>query len=191
MTTIKSPHNTPVAAELSAATDQAGIYCSVVCKYGRRDAKDMVRCSLCYTWYHEDCVDDHYNHTTDSHWWLCGKCRQMPHTLVTLNDTVLQLSGYVSQLVDQNKILTEMINELKQSKSNIKAELTSIQISKDLDRNPRVISSDHGWSVAINHHSSWVTRQFVMLSHMTNATYNMFALKAVRKPVTSYLCLQR
>ena len=35
-----------------------------------------------------------------------------------------------------------MINELKQSNSNIKAELTSIQKSKDLDRNPRVISSD-------------------------------------------------
>ena len=142
MITVKSPHNTSVAAELSAATDLAGIYCSVDCKYGRRDAKDMVRCSLCYTWYNEDCVDNHYNHTTDSHWWLCRNCRQMPNTLVTLNDTVLQLSGYVSQLVDQNKILTEMVNKLKQSKSNIKAELTSIQKSKDLDRNPHVISSD-------------------------------------------------
>ena len=142
MTTVKSPHNTSVAADIYAATDLAGIYCSVDCKYGRRNAKDMVRCSICYTWYHEDCVDDHYSHTTDSHWWLCSKCRQMPNTLVTLNDTVLQLSGYVSQLVDQNKILTEKVNELKQLNSNIKAELTSIQKSKDLDRNPCVISSN-------------------------------------------------
>ena len=66
----------------------------------------------------------------------------MPNTLVTLNDTVLQLSGYVSQLVDQNKILTEMVNELKQSNSKIKAELSNIQKSTDQDRNSREISNE-------------------------------------------------
>ena len=141
-TTVKSTHNTSPAAEISTAADSVAMHCSVNCKYGRRDAKDMVRCSLCYTWYHEDCIGDHYSRNIDSHWWLCIKCRQMPNTLVTLNDTALQLSGYVSQLVDQNKILTEMVNELKQSNSKVKAELSNIKKSTDQDRNSREISND-------------------------------------------------
>ena len=141
-TSVKSTHNTSPAAEISTAADSVEMHCSMKCKYGRRDAKDMVGCSLCYTWYHEDCIGYHYSRNTDSHWWLCIKCRQMPNTLVTLNDTVLQLSGYVSQLVDQNKILTEMVNELKQSNSKIKAEQSNIQKSTDQDRNSREISND-------------------------------------------------
>ena len=139
-TIVKSTHNTSPAAEISTAADSVAMHCSVNCKYGRRDAKDMVRCSLCYTWYHEDCIGDHYSRNTYSHWWLCIKCRQMPNTLVTLNDTVLQLSGYVSQLID--KILTEMVNKVKQSNSKIKAELSNIQKSTDQDRNSREISND-------------------------------------------------
>ena len=68
--------------------------------------------------------------------------RQLPNILATLNDTVLQLSGYVSQLVDENKILTVLVNELKQSNSKIKAGLSNIQKSTDQDRNSREISND-------------------------------------------------
>ena len=49
-------------------TDVAASYCMEPCKHGRRDAADMVRCSICYNWFHEDCLDRDCAPSHDATW---------------------------------------------------------------------------------------------------------------------------
>ena len=47
------------------STDQP--YCITTCKHDRSGSGDMVRCCMCFHWYHEDCVKSDKSH--DAHWW--------------------------------------------------------------------------------------------------------------------------
>ena len=93
-------------------TDVATIHCTETCKYGRKDAVDMVRCCLCYTWFHEDCLGN-YAPSSDENWWICGACRKMSQTIAGIADTVGKLYGMVETLSNDNNRLRNEVLELK------------------------------------------------------------------------------
>ena len=86
------------------STDQP--YCITTCKHGRSGSGDMVRCCMCFHWYHEDCVKS--DKSRDAHWWLCHSCRGMSQRLILLETSILTLTNTVQELATVN---TELSND--------------------------------------------------------------------------------
>ena len=121
--------------------DVATSYCMEPCKHGRRDAADMVRCCICYNWFHEDCLDRDCAPSHDATWWLCSCCRQMPQTIATLTTSINRLCGLVETLSTENKTLKDEISALKNSNDVI---LAQIQPLKDIDLRSRGANDING-----------------------------------------------
>ena len=97
------------------------------CRHDRRDARDMVRCGICYIWYHEDCLANPIKPPPDSNWWLCASCRLEPHTLTTLTDSVNKLCGLVEILSNEKSKLRGEINSLKDNNALLSAQIHSLK----------------------------------------------------------------
>ena len=115
-------------------TDVVTLYCMEPCKHRRRDAADMVRCCICYNWFHEDCLGRDCAPSHDATWWLCRCCRQMPQTISTLTTSVNRRCGLVETLSAENKTLKDEISVLKNSNDVTSAQTQSL---KDIDLGSR------------------------------------------------------
>ena len=86
------------------------------CKYDRKDKKGnkqlhMVRCTLCYQWFHFECVGLKNDSLPTA--WPCLECRLMPSHLKTLQFSVSALM----KTVDDLRVALEKSNELSSSMS--------------------------------------------------------------------------
>ena len=107
-------------------TDVATIHCTETCKYGRKDTVDMVRCCMCFIWFHEDGLGN-YAPSSDENWWICGACRKMTQTIAGIADTVGKLYGMVETFSNDNTRLRNEVKEFKSSNSLISAPLQSLK----------------------------------------------------------------
>ena len=71
---------TGAASDFSIENDKSSKCCDT-CKVKSRSKKqyDMIRCSLCMVWYHEQCVGIQKDEPVGI--WLCTSCRKVPHTV--------------------------------------------------------------------------------------------------------------
>ena len=98
-------------------------YCITTCKLGRSGAGDMVRCCMCFHWYHEDCVKS--DKSRDAHWWLCLSCRGMSQRLILLETSISTLTNTVQELATVNTELSNnnerLVAEIRKLNSEQKA----------------------------------------------------------------------
>ena len=89
----------------TAPADEWGTLCMETCIYhGHHDNHEMVRCCLCATWVHIDCIKEREECPPGV--WLCFKCRVMPtHIKTLINDA--------STLTDMLQSLTCKVSSLK------------------------------------------------------------------------------
>ena len=74
-------------------------HCGSQCKQGGKDGPNMSRCNLCYTLYHDDCVQCPATSTdTPSAWWICEVCRQAPWCVAKMHKTITDLVNMVEWL---------------------------------------------------------------------------------------------
>ena len=91
--------------DANQTVDEWGTLCIETCIYrGHHDDREMVRCCLCATWVHLDCIKQREECPPGV--WPCFKCRVMPTHIGTLiND--------VSTLTDMLQALTRTVSALK------------------------------------------------------------------------------
>ena len=89
----------------TAPADEWGTLCMETCIYhGHHENREMVRCCLCATWVHIDCIKEREECPPGV--WPCFKCRVMPtHIKTLIND--------VSILTDMLQSLTRKVSSLK------------------------------------------------------------------------------
>ena len=89
----------------TAPVDEWGTLCMETCIYhGHHDNREMVRCCLCATWVHIDCIKEREECPPGV--WPCFKCRVMPtHNKTLIND--------ISTLTDMLQSLTRKVSSLK------------------------------------------------------------------------------
>ena len=94
--------------------------CIPQCKYnGRFNEKPMIRCCLCMTWLHEQCLNFPPDEFTGI--WICCECRELPRV-------VNQILNVCTELRDQMKSL----NLCLQEKSDIIANQANTLSMKEL-----------------------------------------------------------
>ena len=76
-------------------------HCTASCKFQGSDKGEMIRCSLCWRWFHLTCVDLKTSES-DFSYWPCPCCRQT-------SQKVQNLEAIVTSLVSTNKLLMEKL----------------------------------------------------------------------------------
>ena len=92
--------------------------CSSVSSATTKQKYDVIRCSMCFMWFHKQCMG--IAKEEDLHWWLCLNCRDMGNklrqlqlTVLTLNTNIQSLQTTVDTLLSSNVTLTTELSGLK------------------------------------------------------------------------------
>ena len=114
----------------------SNLHCHEQCKYDRCDQGDMIRCCLCFRWFHESCVD---NIDKETPWWVCPGCRAFPTSLASLCSTMAQMQGHMTTLMIMNQTLITSVNELKCQNGSLasQADILSRKLSNFVKHKPR------------------------------------------------------
>ncbi|MES9879881.1 MAG: hypothetical protein ABW185_03270 [Sedimenticola sp.] len=116
----KSIRKKPAKAQSTVST------CVSDCKLKNTDTDvNQIRCNLCMSWFHEICVGIDGSFTDV--WWLCGSCRNLPSSVVslqaTLQNLVVSLSQTTTSIVEQIQSLS---NKFDMRFSDLKDQITSV-----------------------------------------------------------------
>ena len=102
-------------------------HCGSQCKQGGKEGPSMSRCNLCYTLYHDDCVQCPATSTdTPSAWWICEVCRQAPRCVAKMQKTITDLVNMVESLTENNKNLHSSVAKLIESNQTLSAQVQSL-----------------------------------------------------------------
>ncbi|MEW8547186.1 MAG: GDSL-type esterase/lipase family protein, partial [Candidatus Thiodiazotropha sp.] len=113
--------------------------CCDTCKIKPRSKKqhDMIRCSLCMVWYHEQCVGIQKDEPVGL--WLCTSCRAVPHTV---QGDITSIRNDVEQLQQSTELILtavqELTTKLDNCVGNINDKLTAL--SRQISCNDRTMS---------------------------------------------------
>ena len=131
------PHTTSTRAY--AKENESKNKCSDGCKMNAISKRklDMIRCSVCMTWYHEECVGIAKNEPVGL--WLCIGCRQIPTAIQNeikfTRDEVHELKNTTQQIL---RAVNSLAVKLQDSIGGINGRLTAI--SKQMKTNDKQIS---------------------------------------------------
>ena len=131
------PHTT--STRVYAKENESKNKCSDGCKMNAKSKRklDMIRCSVCMTWYHEECVGIAKNEPVGL--WLCIGCRQIPtaiqNEIKITRDEVHELKNTTQQIL---RVVNSLAVKLQDSIGGINDRLTAI--SKQMKTNDTQIS---------------------------------------------------
>ena len=106
----------------------SNLHCVPDCKHGRRCTGDMMRCCLCATWYHEDCLG---LKEEDRGVWPCPSCRRLNNRVEEMAKNITALMEMVSQM---NQLLhtsshkhKDEIQKMMEAKTKLEKENTDLR----------------------------------------------------------------
>ncbi|XP_070556686.1 uncharacterized protein [Ptychodera flava] len=124
----KKVHN-PRSSAASVQHAQNEVFCISNCKHNRSDDGEMIRCSLCWKWFHMDCLDVN-EEEANRYFWPCLLCRALPQNISHLIDDVADLKVKNNSLVTELDALKFEIGALRSSNVNLNT-LLSEKISEN------------------------------------------------------------
>ena len=83
----------------------------------------MIRCCMCFRWYHEMCVSDVDKETP---WWVCPTCRSLAPSITVLTNVVMQLQDNMTKVLDMNARLVESVEDLTSKNELLAAQVASL-----------------------------------------------------------------
>ena len=136
ITLLKQPVTIMNALEQKQTKANMSQKCCNTCtvKSKSRKSHPMTRCSLCMTWFHDQCVGLEEDEPVGV--WLCLSCRQIPQGL---QENIIDIKSDVEQLKMSTKSITAAIQNLSEQVTScighINDKLTAL--SKRIDCNDR------------------------------------------------------
>lgn len=112
------------------------------CKFGRVSKKDkkqlpMIQCSLCYLWFHDECVGVPNNPNLT--WWPCPACRTLSTQVKLLHNSVNALVSTITEMksnlatsLEQSSAILEKCVELSAENDSLKECIT--QLTSEVQR---------------------------------------------------------
>ena len=106
--------------------------CKSDCHANRKQAKDMIRCSLCMSWYHTICVGEDTKYIGV---WTCGDCRNIPAHIVTMKEQIADLVLSLARFQETEGSQKEEINRLKSENNRLHQKVSNLeQNNKELTK---------------------------------------------------------
>ena len=115
-------HQEDMAAQPDHVPEQTK-HCIEQCHLDRSGTGDMIRCCLCFRWYHEMCVSEVDKETP---WWVCPTCRSLAPSVAALSALMTQLQDNMSKVLDMNARLVESVNDLSCKNELLAAQVASL-----------------------------------------------------------------
>lgn len=127
------------------------LYCTVNCQFARADetAGDMTRCCVCKVWLHDKCIGLDVKKKVALPFYACSDCSDKLGALVsgsaivhdsaritTMEQTVIELQVRVDRLSTVVSDLTNTVNDIKASHSDVISKLVhkSYRVEADVDK---------------------------------------------------------
>ena len=96
------------------------LHCLEQCHLDCSGTVDMMRCCLCFQWYHEMCDRDVDKETP---WWVCPTCRSLSPSVAALSVMITQMQDNMSKVLDINSRLVASANDLSNKNEFLAAQV--------------------------------------------------------------------
>ncbi|XP_070576186.1 uncharacterized protein [Ptychodera flava] len=108
-------------------------YCMLNCKYDRSEKGNMIRCSLCLTWFHIDCLNIN-EEEANRFFWPCPSCRTLLSSVEKLNDNLSELRKENNKIASELAALRSDLSNMQTVNNQLTEQLReNTAINKDLE----------------------------------------------------------
>ena len=101
-----------------------GQYCVTSCSLKDTENSDMIRCSVCMSWFHIVCTGEDLKYVGV---WACSDCRKLPSLVRDLVSQVSDLKTYIQDSKDHDQSLKAEIHRLKSENGNLKQKVINME----------------------------------------------------------------
>ena len=118
----KGKKNVPTSCSANVNPCQPG------CNVTSKEASDMIRCSLCMSWYHNVCVGEDRRYVGV---WTCVSCRRLPTLVLNLQTQVTDLASSLAVYQENDISQKDIINRLKAENNRLSQKVSSLEKTND------------------------------------------------------------